>query len=98
MLRFSEKILGRSACFIYTRPKGNYATYRSDGHVGASPFINEKVEKEYTYHNVILNKYPYKKFSQHFLIVPKREVNALLELDPEEQYELIQIMGEYEAQ
>jgi hypothetical protein len=25
-------------------------------------------------------------------------VNALLELDPEEQYELIQIMGEYEAQ
>ncbi len=98
VLWLAEMILGRSACFIYSRPKWRYATYRTDGYIGNSPLLKEKPIKEYKYHIIIPNKYPYKKFSHHYLIVPKREINTLLELTPEEQWELICIMGEYEAQ
>ncbi len=97
VLKLSEKILGRPACFIYTRSKP-YPDQRADGYIGNSPFLKEKTIKEYSHHIIVHNKYPYKNFSQHFLIVPKREVNTLLELNPEEQQELVQIMGEYEAQ
>jgi len=60
--------------------------------------LKEKAVKEYNHHIILHNIYPYKGFKEHYLIVPKREVNTLLELNPEEQQELVQIMGSYEAQ
>jgi len=47
---------------------------------------------------MVRNKFPYKGFQEHYLIVPKREVESILELDDAEKLELATLMGTYESQ
>ncbi len=79
------------------RPKNRYATYRSDGYRGQSPFFQGPVLKDFTYFFLVPNKYPYKGWTEHYLIIPRREIEMLSELHTDEQQELVQIMGEYES-
>lgn len=47
---------------------------------------------------MIPNKYPYQGWNEHYLIVPRREIESLLELDTNERIEIVDILASYEAQ
>lgn len=89
-------MLGRKACIIYSRPAQSW--HRVDGYRGHSPFTNRPTLKEFTYFRLIKNEYPYKGFREHYLLVPKREVETILDLSEAERLELVGLIGMYEAQ